>query len=291
MTNVEKVKELYDKGLGVTEISLKIQMSTSNVCTYLNKAYGKDRPKFQRIIIVNKKYTLNDTYFEEVNSEDKAYFLGLLYADGCMAGKSNAVQIALQEDDRHILETFKEFIGSNKPLGLIKGSVIKGFKELKKDYIRKNQYIFVINSPKIKTQLLQLGITPKKSLTISFPNFLPKGLYIHFIRGYFDGNGGIYENLKNKWEISIASNESFCTSLQSKLLEFNINTNISKHSTLNTFYCRIHGKLNCVDFYNVIYNNATIYFHRKFQKFQKCINSTNTIRDGNSWKKETSVNS
>src|ERR1035437_6505732 len=58
----------------------------------------------------NKK-TFNINYFETINSEDKAYFLGLLFADGCISG--NCISISLKISDKHILENFKKCINGN----------------------------------------------------------------------------------------------------------------------------------------------------------------------------------
>lgn len=198
MTNLEKVKELYEQDYGVTEIGEALVMKTSNVGMYLNKIYGKDRPKRTRYRYVNRQYTLNDKYFKKIDSEDKAYFLGLLYADGCMSSTSNAVQLALQEEDSYIMEEFKEYINSDKPLGFIKSSEILGFQNLHKKYYRKNQSILIINSSRIKEQLLNLGLTPNKSLTVTFPSFLSAEMLLHFVRGYFDGDGCISTSSKNR---------------------------------------------------------------------------------------------
>lgn len=66
------------------------------------------------------KYTFNKDYFERIDSKDKAYFLGLLYADGCNSISATQGQctivINLHEKDRSILDIFNKYIGSNKPL-------------------------------------------------------------------------------------------------------------------------------------------------------------------------------
>lgn len=285
MKNIEKVKDLYEKGCGVVEIGKMLNMYPSNVAMYLNKIYGKDRVR-DRHIVINRKYKLNDKYFKKIDSEDKSYFLGLLYANGCISSTSNAVQISLQEEDKYILEQFSVFIESTKPLRLLKGGKIKGFKEAEKEYYRRNQYIMVINSPRIKSQLLNLGITPNKSLTINFPHCIDEHLISHFIRGYFDGDGGIYGYSKNKWEVSIAGNKNFTEGLLNYLLSKGIKCRKTKHHKNNVYYVRITGRLNCIDLYNLMYSDSNIFLIRKYSKFQECINSTKNVRNGNSWKKE-----
>ena len=58
--------------------------------------------------IANRIYFCDDNYFEKIDSKDKAYFLGLLMADGNKY--KNTVRIELQEKDKSILELFKKYI-------------------------------------------------------------------------------------------------------------------------------------------------------------------------------------
>ena len=66
------------------------------------------------------KYTFNKDYFERIDSKDKAYFLGFLYADGCNSISATQHQctiiLNLQEKDKDILNIFNKYINSNKPL-------------------------------------------------------------------------------------------------------------------------------------------------------------------------------
>ena len=66
------------------------------------------------------KYTFNKDYFERIDSKDKAYFLGFLYADGCNSISTTqhhcTIILNLQEKDKDILDIFNKYINSNKPL-------------------------------------------------------------------------------------------------------------------------------------------------------------------------------
>ena len=68
----------------------------------------------------NRKYTLNQHYFDKIDSEEKAYFLGFLYADGCNCQHVGLTSMSLQECDKLILERFAKAIGSNRPIRFIK---------------------------------------------------------------------------------------------------------------------------------------------------------------------------
>src|SRR5690606_461390 len=69
---------------------------------------------------LKRKYNLNEHYFDEINTEAKAYFLGLFYGDGCNIETRGTFVIGLQENDRHILETLKKEIETDKPIYVVK---------------------------------------------------------------------------------------------------------------------------------------------------------------------------
>lgn len=64
---------------------------------------------------------INDSFFEKIDTEEKAYFLGLFYADGCnyINGNASRVALSLQEDDKKILEIFNNFIYPNEDRPLL----------------------------------------------------------------------------------------------------------------------------------------------------------------------------
>ena len=289
MKNIDKVIELYQKGNAVTTISNILGMGKSNVSFYLTKFFGKNRPKDRRLPSYRRKYTINENCFSIIDSEEKAYFLGLLSADGCISSTSNTIQISLQERDKYILEKLNILLNSNRPLRYIPSTEVKGFDNFKV-YYRKPQYLLSVNSQKLKEDLIQLGVFPAKSLTLKFPTCINSLFLHHYVRGYFDGDGGVYSYKNNKWEISIAGNKEFCLEMNKYLAMNNIKSTCKKHQKNNIFYVRLAGRLNCIDFYNLVYNNSFIYLTRKYKKFKECINSTTSIRNGNTWKKERRVN-
>ena len=69
---------------------------------------------------LQRKYSINENFFDVIDTEEKAYFLGFLYADGCNATNRNAVILSLKEDDRDILEKLNSLLQPQKPLGCTK---------------------------------------------------------------------------------------------------------------------------------------------------------------------------
>lgn len=269
-----QVKDLFEQGLSTGEIATKLSKAPSGISAVLDRIYGKNRPKQKNNKIVKRKYTLNDRFFQTIDTEEKAYFLGFIYADGCLSGTSNNMQLFLQERDKDILNKLNSIIGSNKPLRFLKGGEIKGFKNLQKTYYRQNQYGLIICSTRLREDLLKIGLTTKKSLTLTFPTCIPDTLMNHFIRGYFDGDGTVNKIGIGKHRtccaFSLLSTESFCNSIH-LILKKVVNSGRVFKPTINSkvFEYSLTGRLQVLKLYTYLYNNATIYLERKKETFEK----------------------
>jgi surfactin synthase thioesterase subunit len=58
----------------------------------------------------SRKYQLKKDYFDSINTPEKAYFLGILYADGCNSPETNSVRLILTESDKTLLEQLSNLI-------------------------------------------------------------------------------------------------------------------------------------------------------------------------------------
>lgn len=109
-----------------------------------------------------------------------AYVLGFFTADGTMIkNKRGAHFIEFQIIDECLLKEIKRLLGSNHKIS-----------ERKKSDRWHTLYRLQIGSKKIFQDLLQLGLTPRKSKRIILPD-IPRKYFSHFARGYFDGDGSV----------------------------------------------------------------------------------------------------
>lgn len=223
---------------------------------------------------VNPTYTthsFNRAYFDNIQTEHQAYWLGFIMADGtiCKPGKTQThncrLQINISARDIELLEIFKHDIEAL---------------DIKIDtYIPKNTYStnpmskLVINSKQICLGLKQYGIDSNKTGNECIPN-IPQWLMPHFIRGYFDGDGCV--TYDNKPTISFTcANELFLYDLKA-LLQQEIGL-LSKANPIpsgfqngrkkHSFQISFGGIIDVLNFYNYIYKNATIYLSRKYNKY------------------------
>lgn len=206
---------------------------------------------------LSRHYTIDETYFDEINTSNKAYFLGLLFADGCCANKGYTIHISLQDQDCYILESLNREINSNRILKF------KDYKSKNKNY--SNQYELAITNKHMWNTLVGYGMVPNKSLKLNFPQNIPECFYKDFVRGYFDGDGHIAKTWKYK-KIEIISNLDFCQFLQQYLSDkLNIKSTlyfgVNKNST--TRVLNISRKDSIFNFLDWIYNDAEMYLLRK----------------------------
>jgi intein/homing endonuclease len=134
----------------------------------------------------------NENYFHVIDSPRKAYWLGLLYADGWIVtehSKPKGFSIALHERDKYLLEWFASDLNHK---GLVKKERATG-----------KLFQVKLTSEVAANDLIGLGVVPKKSKIVVLPKLNDK-LYPYFVRGYFDGDGCVYTR-KNSISIKITS--------------------------------------------------------------------------------------
>ncbi len=211
----------------------------------------------------HRQYALNEDYFDDIDTQDKAYIFGFLMADGNNNPSKQTISMALQEEDKYILEEMRSKIGSEKPLEFIDYSNKHDF-----GYTYKNQWRLNLFSKKFCEVLAEKGIVPGKSSCLQFPTCIPNNLLSHFIRGYFDGNGTI---CSTSTLVSITSTKDFCTSLNNLLWQhLNIQGRLNEASNHNgiTYTYTITKISDVIKFLNWIYNDAHMYLIRKYIKYK-----------------------
>ena len=199
-------------------------------------------------------YKYNKQFFNKIDTEEKAYWAGFIAADGNIRKDFLKMRIELNIQDYCHLEKFKKSIEGENPI---------------KESIRpKNHSCYIdVNCKEFCLALNNLGITPKKSLTLKIEfDLIPKELRSHFIRGYFDGDGSINKYSRegknyNEWEISFTSSKDFLNQI---LKELNKKRNL--YSCGNNFRICFKARQDIEDIINYLYKDATIYMDRKMEK-------------------------
>lgn len=256
----DKIVELYNQGKSTCEIEKIVKLANSNVCIQLRKAGVKIKSKAEQ----NRKYSCNKEYFKVINDEHKAYWLGFIYADGCIhnpsvGNKADMLTITLQASDNNHLEKLKSDLKYTGPVQTY-------FKQKYPTCNLKIRFQSIVND------LKSHGINYNKSLTTKFPKHLQPNLYRHFIRGYFDGDGGIYINIeKKRYSISICGTKDFLYNIQKIWNEELEMSYVKIHKQSSIYSITKGGRLQTIRILKWLYKDATIYLDRKYNLYKSLL--------------------
>lgn len=255
----ETICKLYINGMSIKQVAETVKSGETTV----KKVLTENGIKTKDMSHAKQKYTINEEYFDKIDTPNKAYILGLIYADGNISKSNNTFKISLQDRDVDILHKIKFELQSNHPLRYLKYN--------DKNPNWSNQYMLSITNKHIPESLIDKGVIPNKSLKLEFPNYLDDHLIPHFIRGYLDGDGSISKNPKEK-RIAIISTVNFCNTLKSIIEnKLNIHCSISychgKKET-PTRSLGIAGGNQVKKFLDWIYKDSDLYLDRKYEIYQ-----------------------
>lgn len=189
---------------------------------------------------------------DNIDSEEKAYWLGFFYADAYNHVKRRRVVIELAEKDKEHLIKCANFFG--QPRTPFRQEKNKG------KYIA---YRLELNSAYLCNQLDKLGCHQGKSHNLHYPDWVPENLENHFVRGYFDGDGSIRVH-QDQLNCEIVSTKEFCKKLQGKLSFIDVNSQMRKRKKKEFVYYNLcfGGTKQVFRFCEWIYQDASIYLNR-----------------------------
>lgn len=263
---------IYDyeqNGMSMSKISKKYNISLDSIRTNLIKSGIKIRTGAKA-----RQPFFNENFFENIDSEEKAYFLGLLITDGSIGKvdlKNNhpnrSVRIQLHSHDRHILEQFCEVTGHTKNIC---------------DSKTRPHSSITFYSNKMVEDLLKYGVTERKTWTTFLPQIEEKYMP-HLIRGLIDGDGWISTtNEGKKCIIGFCGNMKIVQELRDYLIErlgiykISICTRNDRPYTNDFGQISWAGKHDCTTLINYLYKNAHIYLNRKKANADLFLNINNS---------------
>mgnify|MGYP001335287013 CR=1 FL=1 len=207
-------------------------------------------------------YNVNDNYFNKIDNEEKAYWLGFLMADGCIQERSgqDRIQLVLAIKDKDLLEKYKLALGFTGPTNdnQKKSGPFTGLWYSK----------ISITSQKLVDSLAKYGCVPRKSLILTFPK-IRKSLVRHFIRGYFDGDGSVFISQEKHWRngnifpvihYRFAGTKSFLEELNKQI---NLNGRLTRPKGNKVYELAYKRNKKLISFYNYLYKDATVFLERK----------------------------
>lgn len=248
----------------MTEIGKKYNLSERTIANYLKR---------EGIVIRSSGVIsrTNQNIFLDIDSEIKAYSLGLITADGSVSKDQRSASITLTEKDGYILEQINEELLNNS------GHILITHKE---DVNPRK--VLQFHGKEICSSLERYNIIPNKTYLLQeLSNLIPQEFYHHYIRGLYDGDGVCAKStVRGIQKIRIGfcgHNKEFVESYRDFL---NQELNLPLNKIFNTGGCwqvswSAIKDLN--NFYNYIYKDAHIFLGRKKNKLYNYIANTEVI--------------
>lgn len=256
----QKICDLYLNGLTSTEIYeqyYKDKVGCQETIQKTVRKYGIARK-------AGYKNLIDHNYFENIDTPEKAYFLGLLLTDGNVhydkrsANRQPSIQIALKGEDIDILEKFKQELKADNKISIYTGD-------------GRFECVFIVHSLKMAQDLEKYDIKPRKTFLINKMPDVPKQYIRDLIRGIFDDDGTVYILTKDK---KLRFGFYGTHNLIQDIIDFlhnEIGLPLNKITDKETVSFITFGKLEQIKaFYNYIYYSTDVTcLKRKRDKFEK----------------------
>lgn len=247
----------YAQNQSGPQIARALPVSVGSVFNILRRHGVSPRPK-----VMQPKHKMHEDYFESIDTEAKAYWLGFIAADGCVSqgvgylSPSKFVMTLAEVDTAH-LESFRQAIGFAGPLArLLPKGRTSGFASL--SFGRKR---FV-------SHLVKQGIAPRKTWALSPPTGnVPEDLLRHYWRGFFDGDGSISSGYggrsrRKRWEVGVVGTkemtDGFAAFIRSRL-----SISLKPAKARNIWAVGTAGVEFPQHIAKLLYDGATVFLERK----------------------------
>jgi intein/homing endonuclease len=269
------IVDLYINGQSTVKIGKLYNISPSSINWVLKKNSIKLRSNKEN----SKKYSCDERFFENIDNEKKAYWLGFMYADGYVSSRKDGklVGISVTKKDKNHLEKFLNDIKGNHHINTYKQS--NGYTS--------NQYCRVtICGDNMFNDLVSHGVVENKTLILKPPK-INENLIRHFIRGYVDGDGCITSSLGKQKNGDQRKSPDFklkiCGTIEmldfiKSFIEDNTNVIIRRYykrrKTDKIENIDLGGNKQVRQVLDLLYRDATIFLQRKYEKYIELCNCT-----------------
>lgn len=258
----KEIIDLYKQGYSMAKLGKLWGCNPSTIKNILN-AYGESGRTLSEARRNTLGYTISEDIFEEINTPEKAYWLGVMYSDGFITKTkyTNKFGISVAEKDKVWLEKFKQFLNYN--------GEIHNYKVNDSGYKPGTPYVrLLIGNNKIVADLEKWGVVEHKSKKLDrLPDIQFKE---DFIRGYIDGDGSLRKDFPN---IRICGTYDFLTDIANFL---KLNYHIYQDKTI---YSLAYNTKESAYLEKTLYQDAKYYLDRKYEIAKRSFNSPITLEE------------
>ncbi len=270
--DTQEIIKLYNEGKSLSFIANKYNTYGAKIKTILlnNDIIIRTRAEQNRITNQERGLKINHNYFDEIDSNQKAWLLGFIMADGNIASDRNRIKISLSSIDRQILENIKLVLESERDV--LDYETNKGFQVSELSWSSENH----------KKQLSKYGIVPNKTYK---ENHLPDfdlNKQLSFILGYYDGDG-CFKDDGSTCRFEICSYRPEILKDFAKVLNniCNSDKEVYKDKNRKDYYTLTYSTKEAKKILNKLYSLNDFFLQRKYLKYIEWLKKNNLHYDIN----------
>lgn len=249
---INNMIEAYLSGSTINSIAKQLNLGHETVRRHLRNSGIKIRSR--------RKHQINEDYFKQINSPEKAWLLGFIIADGYITKGYNNVKyylrIELSNKDKYILEHISNnLLESTYPVV---------------DVPAKESSYLIIGCKSIVMDLFNIGLNSNKSNSAKFPEIDPN-LHNRLIRGLFDGDGNIYIKSEIAYSWSLVGTEQLLTQIAAIIHKECCLKSVpifrETNNNIGVGQITVTGRHQVKHIGEFLYKDATCYLQRKYNTF------------------------
>lgn len=241
--NPEVIAAAYASGKTSRDVAREFHISKDALRDLL-----KERRVYRDVHESHRKYECDHHFFDKIDSEEKAYWLGFLMADGNVQSKTNGVRLQLALKDSDHLAKFARSLRSNHRIIEVPN---RGY----------GAKFIAINSPGLVSGLIRHGVTPRKSFTATPPKLEPD-LERHFYRGMVDGDGWVRADTTGKPIVGLCGSKNTIDAFR-EFIKSVTGHEYSTRKQVNIFVIEATRGVDAATMMHYMYGKSTVFLDRK----------------------------
>lgn len=259
----QRLIQLYNGGHSQHEIAKILDVPRGTISRWMMEIGLKGRDCGEAGKVKSKRYSYDEHFFSTIDTPDKAYIVGFINGDGYIVdrGKSKRMGITLSIADMQVLEDIALYMNMQDML-----------KFRSPTYSNEQPKVsLIINCTRMCNDLIELGISPKKTGYEKWIVFNDEELQWAFLRGVFDADGHIraYDSkgrLRRRFGITGSKTllDGTLEFLKSQGIALGIHSLFTKQGCFDLY---ITSKKDLQKLYDKMYAPGTLKLNRKYEKF------------------------
>lgn len=249
--HLKKAIQMYKDGMTISDINKQTGVAKNRMTQAIREF---NIPKHKNIGS-KPRFSYNQEFFSNINTEERAYWLGFLYADGYVSTKHDKFSLSISVKDRLHLEKLRDSLCPDKPI---------------EEQHSQNAVRFTVISKRITGDLIMKGCVPQKSLILQPPpeGSIPDELIRHFIRGYFDGDGCARIQKGKYVSISLVGTKELLQFMVDRFTGIGCKFESEVRSIKRYYTWECSAKDTVKRIYHYFYTDATVFLERKEEKMR-----------------------